>query len=87
MMDIQEKVNKTKDALVGFKYKHFKGNIYEVTDIAVNTETEQLMVIYRDINSPQKVWARPYEMFIEEVDHTKYPDVSQKMRFEKIVDI
>lgn len=67
----------------GQKYQHFKGGIYEVVIIAVNTETMEKMVIYRH---EDKVWARPYEMFIGKVDKEKYPDVKQKYRFELVQD-
>lgn len=33
---------------------------------------------------PYKTCARPYDMFISEVDHVKYPDIKQKYRFEVI---
>lgn len=66
---------------VGQKYRHFKGTIYEVIAIAKHTETLEDLVIYTHDN---QIWARPYDMFISEVDHEKYPDVKQKNRFEEI---
>lgn len=75
-----------RNEFVGFRFRHFKGNIFPVTDIAVHTETGEPMVIYKDENDSSKVWCRPLEMFTSEVDHDKYPDVKQKMRFEKIND-
>ena len=73
-----------RNEFVGFRFRHFKGNIYLVSDIAVHTETDEPMVIYKDENDSSKVWCRSLEMFTSEVDHDKYPDAKQKMRFEKI---
>ena len=63
-------------------YKHFKGDYYLVEEIAYNTETEEKMVIYRSLYGEGKVWARPYDMFLERVDKEKYPNVTQEYRFE-----
>ena len=82
----QNQVNCMKDSMVGCKYRHFKGGMYEVTDIAVHSETEEPMVIYHSCDHPDYVWGRPLSMFLSEVDHEKYPDVEQKMRFEKVGD-
>ena len=67
-------------------YRHFKGNYYVVEDVATHTETDEKMVIYRALYGDHKLWCRPYDMFLEEVDHAKYPEVKQKYRFEEISD-
>ena len=83
-MNVQSGIQHIKDVMVGYRYKHFKGGIYVVTDIAVHSETEEPMVIYRNFHDPSLVWCRPMSMFLSEVDHEKYPDVKQQMRFERI---
>ena len=63
-------------------YKHFKGDLYLVLDVAVNTEADKKMVVYRALYGENTLYVRDYDMFISEVDHVKYPDVKQKYRFE-----
>lgn len=65
----------------GQVYRHFKGTLYTIIEVAKHTETDELMVIYKNENN---VWARPYEMFISKVDKDKYPFVKQEYRFELI---
>ncbi len=67
---------------IGKKYKHFKGNIVEVITIAKHSETLDLLVIYKHLDTGE-VWARPIDMFNSLVDNIKYPDVKQKYRFEE----
>lgn len=50
------------------KYKHFKGNEYEVIDIAKHSETFEEMVVYRALSSDHGLWVRPLKMFLEEVE-------------------
>ena len=66
-------------------YRHFKGNLYFVENVALHTETGEKVVIYRSLYEDCKLFARPIDMFLSEVDHDKYPDIKQKYRFEEIV--
>lgn len=68
----------------GQRYRHFKGNEYLIVAIALHTESEEKLVVYKALYGDEKVYARPYDMFASEVDCEKYPDVEQKYRFELI---
>ena len=63
-------------------YRHFKGDYYLVEDIVKYSETKEEMVLYRQLYGENTLWVRPKEMFLSEVDHEKYPNVTQKYRFE-----
>lgn len=65
----------------GERYRHFKGKEVTVIGIARHTETNELTVVYKYKND---IWNRPLEMFMSEVDHEKYPDATQKYRFELV---
>lgn len=83
----------TRDIHVGDIVRHFKREwvsadtseyLYKVLAFASHTETGERLVIYQGMYSPFKICARPYDMFMSEVDREKYPDVKQKYRFEKL---
>jgi hypothetical protein len=49
-------------------YQHYKGNYYEVLDVARHTETLEEMVVYRALYGNRELWVRPLAMFLKEVE-------------------
>lgn len=58
-------------------YKHYKGDLYIVEDIAKHSETLETMVVYRGLYENSPLWVRPISLFIDEVNKN-----GQKYRFE-----
>jgi len=50
------------------RYRHYKGNYYEVIGIARHSETEEEMVVYRKLYGDHSLWVRPLTMFLEQVE-------------------
>lgn len=65
-------------------YRHFKGNLYQIKMLAKDSETQALTVVYQGMYPPFEYWVRGLQEFMEPVDRDKYPDCSQKYRFEKV---
>ncbi len=55
------------EILVGRKYRHYKGNLYEIIALAKHSETLENMIVYRAV-ADGKTWVRPYSMWNEVVD-------------------
>lgn len=65
---------------IGGKYRHFKGNEYEVLAVARHSETLESLVVYRALYGEGDVWVRPFEEFLDTVTR----DGKTHLRFEKI---
>lgn len=54
------------------RYRHFKGNEYEVLGMAHHSETMEPMVVYRALYGERGIWVRPAAMWYETVDREDY---------------
>ncbi len=62
------------------RYRHYKGNDYQVIGCARHSETEEELVVYQALYGEQGLWVRPKQMFEEEVEK----DGVRKPRFQRL---
>ncbi len=63
-------------------YKHYKGPLYQVTDVATHSESEERHVVYRALYGEKGLWIRPLSMFTETVN----VDGQEIPRFKRLED-
>ena len=78
--DREAEVELIPQEIVKGRYRHFKGNEYEVVDFARDSESGEKMVVYRALYGERELWVRPYEMFREIIER----DGKRMRRFERI---
>ena len=75
---------------IGKVYRHFKGNYYFVENIALDSETQERIVVYRALynRDDSQIWIRKESMFLEEIDKKRKDNITgQKYRFELVKEI
>jgi hypothetical protein len=65
-------------------FRHFKGGLYLLMDLAIHSETGEKLVIYKALYGSCTVYARPYAMFNEKVPTGKVNPTGQEYRFEYV---
>ncbi len=69
---------------IGKVYRHFKGNYYFVENVALDSETQERMVVYKPLydREDSMIWVRKEKMFLEEIPERPDNITGQKHRFE-----
>ena len=61
-------------------YRHFKDRLYQIINIATESETKESLVIYQALYDDFKIYAREISNFMSKVDREKYPDIYRSYR-------
>jgi len=56
---------------LGATFQHFKGSIYRIVSFATDTENQNTLIIYKNVNS-EELWARPISIFLSSVEREDY---------------
>jgi hypothetical protein len=67
-IDTQKKEVQRMQKLKPGRYRHFKGNEYQLLGVATHSETMEPMVVYRALYGEQGLWVRPAAMWLETVE-------------------
>jgi hypothetical protein len=65
-------------------FRHFKGGLYLLLDLAIHSETYETLVIYKALYGSCTVYARPFAMFNERVPEGRENPTGQEYRFEYV---
>ena len=70
-------------------YRHFKGNYYYVVDVALDSETQERIVVYKPLyhRDDSMLWVRPEKMFLEDIPERPDNVTGQTHRFELVNDL
>lgn len=65
--------------LEGMEFEHFKGKRYRLMEFAIDSETLESLVVYRQLYGEHRLWVRPAKMFFEHVERDDYSGPRFKM--------
>lgn len=84
--ETEERIFHPGDIVRHFKHREGQSDpnqyLYRIIGPAIHTESGEKLMVYQAMYGDFAIYARPYAMFMEEVDRKKYPDATQKYRFE-----
>ena len=64
---IEQQAAPEEELAIGNKYRHYKGQEYEIVHFAAHAETKEKLVIYRSLSDPEEILARPFAEFKETI--------------------
>lgn len=76
--------NKKRKIVIGGIYRHFKGDLYKVIEVAIDVRTNEKLVIFTALHGLFFTWAKPIEDFLSVIDKEKYHSVNQEYCYELV---